>query len=146
MVQIQPPLFFLVLVKIMPRIKGFEKLVELVEHLRSESGCPWDRKQTIESLKEDVLDESNELREAIEKGDYENIKEELGDLIWGLVLMAQVAKEEGRFGLEDVFKEVNNKIIRRHTHVFGTAKAKTAEDARKSFYEAKKNEKEKMKK
>lgn len=129
----------------MPRIKSFEKLVELVEHLRSESGCPWDREQTIESLKEDVLDEASELREAIEKGDYENVKEEIGDLIWGLVLMAQIAKEDGRFDLEDVFKEVNEKIVRRHPHVFGEARAKTPEAAMKSFYEAKKNEKGKQK-
>ena len=127
--------------KTIPRIKGFEKLVELVKHLRSENGCPWDRKQTIESLEEDVLSEADELREAIEKGDYENIKEEIGDLIWGLVLMTQVAKEDGKFDLEDVFKDVNDKIVRRHPHVFGTAKAETAEDALKAFNEAKANEK-----
>ena len=127
----------------MSRIKGFEKLVELVEHLRSESGCPWDRKQTIESLEEDVLSEADELREAIKKGDYENIKEEIGDLIWGLILMTQVAKEDGKFDLEDVFKDVNDKMVRRHTYVFGDVKAETAEDAAKAFNEAKANEKKK---
>ena len=129
----------------MTRIKGFEKLVEIVEKLRSEDGCPWDREQTIASLKEDVLDEARELREAIENEDYENIKEEIGDLVMGLVLMTQVAKEEGRFDFEDVFKEINDKMVRRHPHVFGDKKAKSADDAMKSFLEAKANEKKKGK-
>jgi tetrapyrrole methylase family protein/MazG family protein len=127
----------------MTRVKGFEKLVQLVEKLRSEDGCPWDREQTIASLKEDVLSEADELREAIDKGDYDNIKEELGDLIWGLVLMAQVAKEEGRFDLEDIFEEVNDKLVRRHPHVFGDKKAANGEEAHKMFQEAKANEKKK---
>jgi len=131
----------------MTKFNEFEKLVKLIEKLRSEKGCPWDREQTIASLKEDVLDEARELREAIENEDYENIKEEIGDLIWGLVLMAQVAKEEGRFDIEDVFKEVNDKIVRRHPHVFSNIKAKNGEEARQFFYEAKENEKKnKMKK
>jgi len=125
----------------MTRIKSFEKLVELVERLRGEDGCPWDKEQTITSLKEDVLSEADELREAIEKEDYENIKEEIGDLIWGLVLMTQVAKEEGRFNLEDVYKEANANLIRRHPHVFGDAKAANGEEALKLFHEAKANEK-----
>ena len=125
----------------MTRIKSFEKLVELVEYLRSENGCPWDREQTIASLKEDVLGEVDELREAIEKEDYENIKEEIGDVIWVLLLIAQIAKEERRFDLEDIFKEVTDKIVRRHPHVFGNAKAKNAEEALKLFREAKANEK-----
>ena len=125
----------------MTRIKNFEKLVELVERLRGENGCPWDKEQTIASLKEDVLSEADELRVAIEKEDYENIKEEIGDVIWVLVLMAQIAKEEGRFDLENVLKELNDKIVRRHPHVFGNAKAKNAEEALKLFREAKANEK-----
>ena len=117
----------------MTRIRSFEKLVELVERLRSESGRPWDKEQTIASLREDVLSEADELREAIEKEDYENIKEEIGDLIWGLVLMAQIAKEEGRFDLEDVFKEANAKLIRRHPHVFGDKKAANSKEALSCF-------------
>ncbi len=143
LVQIQLALFFLflILVKVMTRIKGFEKLVELVERLRSEDGCPWDRQQTIASLKEDVLSEADELREAIDKQDYENVREEIGDLIWGLVLMTQVAKEEGRFDLEDVFKDATDKLVRRHPHVFGSAKVKNGEEANKLFYQVKENEK-----
>ena len=125
----------------MTRIKGFEKLVELVERLRGENGCPWDKEQTIASLKEDVLSEAEELREAIDKADYENIKEEIGDLVWGLVLMTQIAKEEGRFDLEDVFRETNDKIVRRHPHVFGDAKATNGEEALALFRKAKANEK-----
>lgn len=125
----------------MARIESFEKFVEIIERLRGKNGCPWDKEQTIASLKEDVLSEADELRAAIEKGDYENIKEEIGDLIWGLVLMTQIAKEEGRFDLEDVFAEVNDKMIRRHPHVFGNAKAKNGEEALKLFHEAKANEK-----
>jgi tetrapyrrole methylase family protein/MazG family protein len=119
----------------------FEKLVDLVKHLRSENGCSWDRTQTISTLKEDVLSEADELREAIDKNDYENIKEEIGDLIWGLVLMSRVAEEEGRFNIRDVLNEVTDKIVRRHPHVFGNVKANTPEEAHKSFLEAKNNEK-----
>ena len=123
----------------------FKRLVELIERLRGEDGCPWDRKQTIVSLKEDVLSEADELREAIEKEDYENIKEEIGDLIWGLVLMAQVAKEDDRFDIAGVFKDINEKMIRRHPHVFGDAKAKDSEEAKRLFFEAKANEKKNKK-
>lgn len=119
----------------------FKKLVELVEHLRGEEGCPWDREQTIESLKDDVLSESDELRDAIDNNDHENMREEIGDLIWGLVLMSKVAEEDGLFGLDDVIKEVNEKIVRRHPHVFGDVSADTVEDATKAFNDAKMMEK-----
>ena len=123
---------------------NFEKLVNLIKLLRSEDGCPWDREQTIKSLKEDVLDEAREVREAIEKEDYENLKEEIGDLIWGLLLMTEIAEEQKLFTLDDVLQGVIEKIIRRHPHVFGNKKAKSAEEAKKIFYEAKANEKKRV--
>jgi tetrapyrrole methylase family protein/MazG family protein len=123
------------------RVKEFGKLVEIVEHLRSEDGCPWDREQTISSLKEDVLGEAKELKQAIENEDYDNLKEEIGDVIWASVLMAQVAKDEGLFDIHDALKEVNEKMVRRHPHVFGGKKAENGEEAHRMFKEAKANEK-----
>ncbi|OYT56941.1 MAG: nucleotide pyrophosphohydrolase [Candidatus Aenigmatarchaeota archaeon] len=112
---------------------------ELVHKLRKE--CPWDREQTIKSLKQDLLDEAKELAEAIDKDDTENIREEIGDVLFGLLLMTEIAEEQGMFTLEESLNELKEKMIRRHPHVFGDAEAKTAEDAKKLFYEAKKNEK-----
>lgn len=122
-------------------VHGFDKLVDLVKYLRSENGCIWDKEQTISSLKEDVLSEADELREAINNEDYENIKEEIGDLIWGLVLMTQIAEEDDLFNIHDVLNDVNDKVIRRHPHVFGDVKATTPEEAHKAFLDAKMKEK-----
>jgi tetrapyrrole methylase family protein/MazG family protein len=122
-------------------MKNFDKLLQLIEKLRSENGCPWDREQTIKSLKADLLSEVDEVAEAIDKEDYENLKEEIGDLIWSAALITQVAKEEKLFDMEDVLKTVNEKIVRRHPHVFGDKKAKDADEAKKIFNEAKNNEK-----
>jgi tetrapyrrole methylase family protein/MazG family protein len=125
----------------MARINEFEKLVEIVEKLRGENGCPWDKEQTIESLKSDVVGEVEELRQAIENKGYENLKEEIGDVIWASVLLAQVAKDDGLFDIDEVLKAVNEKMVGRHPHVFGGAKAANGEEATRLFKEAKANEK-----
>lgn len=122
-------------------MKRFDKLLELIEKLRSESGCPWDRGQTIKTLKADLLSEAKEVGEAIDKEEYENLKEEVGDLIWSAALITQVAKEEKLFDMDDVLATVNEKMVRRHPHVFGDVKAKSGEEAKRLFYEAKTNEK-----
>ncbi len=122
-------------------MKEFDKFLEIIEKLRSKDGCPWDREQTIKSLKADLEDEYQEVMEAIDKEDYENLKEEIGDLIWTLSLITQIAKEEKLFDMEDVMETVIEKMIRRHPHVFGNAKAENAEDALRIFNEAKANEK-----
>ncbi len=110
-------------------MKEFEEITKLIERCRSEKGCPWDRDQTIESLKKDLKDEYEEVIQAIEKGDNENLKEEIGDLIWTLLLMVQIAKEKKIFNIRDVLKYTRDKIVRRHPHVFGDEKAETPKDA-----------------
>ena len=107
----------------------FKDLVELAETLRSEKGCPWDRKQTIKSLLKSFVDEAEEVKEAIEKDDCENLKEELGDLLFNMVMISQIAKEKGLFTISDVLKNIEAKIIKRHSWVFGTDKVSTPEEA-----------------
>jgi tetrapyrrole methylase family protein/MazG family protein len=100
--------------------------------LRGPEGCPWDRKQTHRSLRKYVLEEAQEVCEAIDEGDPEHLKEELGDLLLQVFLHAQIAEEEGYFNMEDVLQVLNEKMIRRHPHVFGHLKGtvKDAEDVR----------------
>lgn len=124
-------------------MKEFEELVKIVEKLRSKDGCPWDKEQTMKTLMDKVIEEVNELKEAIDKKDNENIKEEIGDIFWSLILIIDIAKEKKLFDVKDVLEEVRKKIIRRHPHVFGDKKAKNAKEALKCFLEAKKKEKSK---
>jgi len=96
--------------------------------LRSPSGCPWDRKQTHESLRDAAIEEAHEVVDAIDDGDQDHLAEELGDLLLQVALHAQIAEEAGDFTIEDVYDHVNRKLVRRHPHVFGDAAARTAED------------------
>jgi uncharacterized protein YabN with tetrapyrrole methylase and pyrophosphatase domain len=121
----------------------FENHLYLIRRLRSEEGCPWDRAQTIESLLGDLMSETEEVKMAINKEDFENLKEELGDLIWSIALMIQIAEEKGLFSMVEVLMDVNEKIVRRHPHVFGKEKAQNADEALKFFHAAKMKEKKK---
>ena len=123
-------------------MKEFDKFLQLIEKLRSDEGCPWDREQTITSLKIDLIEEVKEVIEAIDKEDYENLKEELGDVIWVVALLTQIAKENTMFEMKDVLLNVMKKIKHRHPHVFGDLKAVNSDEAKKFFYEAKMKEKE----
>lgn len=107
----------------------FQDVVELMKTLRSPGGCPWDMKQTLETAVEDLLGEADEVREAIEKGDTENLREELGDLLWAIVFTANVAREKDLFDIEGILKGTKKKIIGRHPHVFGESDAESPEDA-----------------
>ncbi|PIR55596.1 nucleotide pyrophosphohydrolase [Candidatus Peregrinibacteria bacterium CG10_big_fil_rev_8_21_14_0_10_36_19] len=107
----------------------FEELLELAAKLRSDTGCPWDRKQTIASMLEHAEEEIHEVRQAIENGDHDNLKEELGDVLFQLVMIAQIAKEHEYFNMDDVIAGIHHKIISRHTWVFGDDKASTPEEA-----------------
>jgi len=102
-----------------------EKLRAVVKKLRAEDGCPWDRVQTHESLKPEVIEEAAEVIGGInilsETGDSRNLQEELGDLLLQVVMQSQIAEEEGLFTLDDVAKAVSEKMIRRHPNVFGDA-------------------------
>ncbi|MBU1019325.1 MAG: MazG nucleotide pyrophosphohydrolase domain-containing protein [Patescibacteria group bacterium] len=120
--------------------KSFKKLIEIAKKLRSETGCPWDRAQTIESLLEGIEEESQEVSEAIKNGDYSNLKEELGDLLFQIVMISQVASERGLFDMKDVMDDITKKLIRRHSWVFGKDKAKTPEEALAQWQKNKKKE------
>ncbi|MBI2463833.1 nucleotide pyrophosphohydrolase [Candidatus Peregrinibacteria bacterium] len=118
-------------------LNAFQKLIDLAKQLRSEKGCPWDKKQTIASLQEHFLNEAKEMQEAIEKEDYENLKEELGDVIFNIVMMVNIADEKKLFTMKEVLDDIAKKIIERHTWVFGDDKVETAEEAVKKWKENK---------
>ncbi len=98
---------------------SFDELVRLMEALRAEGGCPWDREQTRSSLRSFLIEEAYELLEAIEEDDPEKIKEELGDLLFQIVFHAQIARERGEFEIQDVIRTISEKMLSRHPHVFG---------------------------
>ncbi len=110
--------------------------------LRSEQGCPWDREQTIESLRSFLLEEAYELLEAIELKDRRAHAEELGDVLLQIVFQSQIAAEEGWFDIHDVINGIAAKLIRRHPHVFGPEKAETSAEVIQSWGKLKKQEKQ----
>jgi tetrapyrrole methylase family protein / MazG family protein len=100
-------------------------LTRIVAHLRAPGGCPWDREQTPETLRNEVLEEAYEVVDAIDAGDQGELVEELGDLLLLITMQAQMAEERGAFLIEDVFEGISRKLIRRHPHVFGSDSAST---------------------
>lgn len=122
---------------------SFEDLKLIIAYLRGEHGCPWDKKQTFESMKECLKNESEEVFQAVDNQDMENLCEELGDVLLQVVMNSQIAKEREAFQMEDVIQGVSQKMIRRHPHVFGTASvAATPEEALDMWKEMKRKEKE----
>lgn len=119
----------------------FDSLVELVEKLRGPNGCPWDKEQTYETLGPMTIEEAYELLEAIEEKDPEQMKRELGDLLFQVVFYSRVASERGEFTLEEVIAHVHEKMIRRHPHVFGDASASTSDDVLRRWEKIKLEEK-----
>jgi tetrapyrrole methylase family protein/MazG family protein len=122
--------------------KNFSDFVEIMRTLRGENGCPWDRKQTHETLKKNLIEESYEVIEAIEAEDPEWIEEELGDLLLQIVFHGLIEEESGYFDLDDVTNGISTKLIRRHPHIFGDASAETAEDVEKIWAGVKREEKQ----
>jgi MazG family protein len=106
------------------RMTAFEKLCEIVAKLRAPGGCPWDREQTHESLLPALIEEAYEVTGAMRANDTANFREELGDLLLLIVMHAEIANESGRFDINGVLKEVTEKLIRRHPHVFGSSDAR----------------------
>lgn len=102
-----------------------KQVIDLMTRLRSRGGCPWDREQTLESLQQYLIEECYELIDAVDSGDVAKHMEELGDVLLQVVFQAQIRKEQGKFGFEDVVKTLAAKLIRRHPHIFGTEKART---------------------
>jgi len=120
-----------------------DELVQLCARLREKEGCMWDRQQTHKSLIPCLEEESKEVIEAIENNDINNLKEELGDLLYQVVFHAQIASENNKFDLYDVLKDIRDKIIRRHPHVFGNTQVNSVKDILKNWKEIKKSEKKK---
>jgi tetrapyrrole methylase family protein / MazG family protein len=98
--------------------KAFRKLLEIVKKLRGENGCPWDKKQTITSLTKYLQEEFDELILAISNNDLDNLCEEAGDMMFLLVILAEINSENNSFGIGDVLESINEKLVRRHPHVF----------------------------
>lgn len=111
------------------RKTSIQDLLEIMSRLRGRDGCPWDRKQDHASLRPYVIEEAYELVNAINEGDTENIREELGDLLLQIVFHSQIASEESLFDFDDVVKGICEKLVRRHPHVFGDASAADDRDA-----------------
>ena len=118
-----------------------DPLADVFDQLLGESGCPWDRKQTHKSLKPYMLEEAAEAAEAIEQGNMGQLKEELGDVLLQVVFHSALASRRGDFDLNDVIAGVTDKLIRRHPHVFGDAKAENDEEVAELWYKIKAEEK-----
>lgn len=123
----------------------YQDFLEIIKTLRSENGCPWDKEQTHESLRPGLVEETAEVLAAIrtytQTGSFENLREELGDVLLQVVMHAQIASEEGLFTMDDVVEEVAEKMVRRHPHVFGEVEADTSEQVLQNWEEIKKKEK-----
>lgn len=124
---------------------SYEDFLEIIRTLRSENGCPWDREQTHMSLRPCLMEEAAEVLAGIriyeQTGNFENLREELGDVLLQVVMHAQIAREEGLFGMEDVVDEVAKKMIRRHPHVFGDRYVENSAQVLQNWEEIKKSEK-----
>ena len=118
-----------------------ERLIGIVATLRSENGCQWDREQTHQSLRPNMLEEAYEAVDAIDDNDMKHLREELGDVLLQVVLHAQIAKDEGDFDIEDVAKELSDKLVHRHPHVFGDTKVSSTDEILDNWEQLKKEEK-----
>jgi tetrapyrrole methylase family protein/MazG family protein len=120
-----------------------KKLVSIMERLRGPGGCPWDREQTTESLLPFVIEEAYEVAGAIDSRAPESIKEELGDLLFQIIFLCQLAKERGEFDISDVIESSCTKMVRRHPHVFGEKKVETSQEVLNHWAAIKEEEKKK---
>src|ERR1035437_6275608 len=108
----------------MSAAEAFAELVRIMERLRGPGGCPWDREQTHASIKPYVIEEAYEVAEAIDDNDFDELRAELGDLLLQVVFHSEMARQEGLFTVEDVIHGINEKLIRRHPHVFSDTEVK----------------------
>jgi len=122
-------------------INHFQQLCEIVAKLRAPSGCPWDREQTHESLLPALIEEAYEIAGAVRAKDDVNFREELGDLLLLIVMHAEIAREAGRFNIDDVLSDVTKKLIRRHPHVFGKSDVRDSGAVLKQWESIKRTEK-----
>ena len=122
-------------------LKNLKQLIETISILRSPQGCPWDREQTHKSLRENLLQETYEALDAIDKENDDNLKEELGDVLLQVVLHSQIASEDNKYTIEDVAKSITDKLIRRHPHVFSDIKVKNSDEVMVNWEKIKRKEK-----
>ncbi len=125
--------------------RTFEDLVALMERLRSPQGCPWDREQTYQTLRQYVIEEAYEVVDAIDRDDRDALREEIGDMLLQSVFLAQLSTEEGGFRIEDSITAIHDKLVRRHPHVFGEIEADTAEEVLTNWEKLKRTEREEKK-
>jgi tetrapyrrole methylase family protein/MazG family protein len=123
------------------REKDFKRLVSIMENLRSSHGCPWDREQTMESLKTYLIEEVYEIMEAIEENDPEALREELGDLLFHILFLSRIAEEQGAFDIWDVIDRISKKMVTRHPHVFGEKKVSSSSEVEVNWSDLKEKEK-----
>ncbi len=121
---------------------NFQRLVEIMARLRGPDGCPWDREQTLETLRAYAVEETYEVLDAIERKDWGHLAEELGDLQLQIVFQSQIASEDGKFTIDDVLGSINEKLIRRHPHVFGDESANTSGEVLNRWEQIKAEEKQ----
>jgi MazG family protein len=127
------------------KMKEFAKLVRIMKKLRHpRRGCPWDLAQTPQTLKEYILEEAHELIEAIDRGQDEEIKEELGDLLLQIVFLARLAEEKNKYTVRDVITTISGKLVRRHPHIFGHVKVSDADEVKANWEKIKIAEKNKQ--
>jgi MazG family protein len=119
----------------------FSELIQIMAKLRAPGGCPWDRKQSFDSIKPYLLEETYEVMDAIDLRDWPGLTEELGDLLLQPVFFAEMAREEGHFHIGDSLRAINSKLIRRHPHVFADGSAETPDDVKRKWDEIKQQEK-----
>src|SRR5437660_5663263 len=121
----------------------FERAVAIMARLRGPDGCPWDREQTLDSIKPYTLEETYEVLEAIDNRDWDELTGELGDLLLQVLFYSEMAQEEDRFSIDDVLDRLSNKLVGRHPHVFGDVKAETSADVLRNWEALKAQEKQK---
>lgn len=122
-------------------MKEFYRLVDIMKKLRAPNGCPWDREQTLDSLKKTLIEECYEVVEVMEEDKHEELKGELGDLLLQVVFQAEIMEEKKYFNIDDVCREITEKLIRRHPHIFGDVDVKNSDDVMVNWEEIKKTEK-----
>ncbi len=121
---------------------AFQHLVDLLARLRAPDGCPWDREQTHESLKRNLLEETHEVLEAIDEKSASRLREELGDVLLQILFHAQIASEVGVFTIDDVVESIRDKLVRRHPHVFGDVVVKDAAEVEANWERLKRQERQ----
>jgi MazG family protein len=121
----------------------FAEMISIIAKLRGPEGCLWDRKQTLETLAPNIIEEAKEVSDAVEAKDMDNLCEELGDLLMVILMNIEIAKEKGLFTYSDVLDGAIEKFTRRHPHVFGDVKVTNSEEALAVWQQMKKKEKEK---